>query len=247
MAVLYPSFEFWLLIPKGIEIILFLVLAFKISAHQKYTLNKLFSAALFVWGVYIIIDSIVWITAANSDQAYNIVRYLRDISIYLAISMSFLVFLTSKVIQQGENVLKSKSVMIVGITFVIFAILFNLNDDLVVINQIGGIIEPINFPPEEPVQVIYQITPWTIAGSLIPLLTYFYSVGILIIIAKKTAEKSSVLKMWKIIFGISMIPSGMIYFILLGLFATPDIITASIGHIIWMLAAIFIWLSQKHK
>jgi hypothetical protein len=246
VANIYPIFEFWLLIPKVIEIILFVVLATKMYLRKNYELNYLFSAALYTWGFYIIIDCIIWITAANSLLWYSIITILRDISMYLAILMSLLIFLTTMVIKNGTQILKSLNVKIFLLVFLAFAIILNLNDNLVVVDQDGTVLSPETFHPEGPIQVIYLITPWIIASSIVPLLTYFYSIGILINITRKSSDTTSKKRMWQMVFGISMIPFGMIFFIILGLFSVTNFLTASLGHVIWMFGAIFIWMSQNH-
>jgi hypothetical protein len=245
MVAQYPLFEFWLLIPKIIEIIIFIIFGAKMYLRKGYALKQLFSFALLTWGVYIIIDSIVWITAANSLNAYRVVGVLRDISLFLAILMSFLIFLTAKVIENGIQIIKSKLIIITGIVFLIFTILLNMNDQLVVINQNGVILPPEAFPPTEKVQVVYQITAWTITSSLVPIGVYLYAIVILVKIAKKTTDPIAKKRMWAMIIGIAMIPLGMVYFIMIGLFGNIEIVTASIGHFIWIMAAIFIWISQS--
>jgi hypothetical protein len=243
-SIMYPSFEYWILIPKMLEITLFLFLSVKMFKLHDYTLNRLLALSFLVWGIYIITDSFMYITAANSMQWYNIIQVVRDFSMYLAFLMAFLIYISVKIVKEGEMTLKRPQTIIIFVLFIILAIMMNINDTLVVINSNKDILNPETFPPNEPIQVVYQITPWLIISSAVPILMYLYSVAILAKFAVQTTDLKYKTKMLNMAIGIFMIPFGMLYFIFIGLFIVPNFLLVSIGHIIWMIAPILIWKSQ---
>jgi hypothetical protein len=241
---MYPTFEYWLLIPKVVEIILFVILATKMYRLSEYILNRILSAAFIIWALYIVCDSIVWISAANSRPWYDISQAIRDISMVLAITMSLLMFFSAQIIKDGEKSLNSWKTIMISIILIIFAVFLNINDELVVINSQGTKLDPSTFPVNEPVQVVYQITPWLILSSVIPFAVYIISIVKLSQLAINVKDQKSKQKMWLMVAGIAMIPLGMIYFVVLGLFTTTTFVTSSIGHVIWMLAPFLMVRSQ---
>ncbi len=243
----YDPLEYWVLIPKGIEILMFIILAIKIRMLKNYTVNKLYCAAFLSWATYIILNSIIYLIAANGEKEFQIATFIHRIALCLAMIVALLFFTAALVIKHGFPAFKKPIFAIFVIITLGMCILALMTQEFIIVNENGTELSTVEqWTNAQLVRVSFPITP--IAGILLsfPLFIFLYTVIYLYRLAnKKVAEPALKKKMKNLILGISLIILGMVYFIFIQYIEQVNIITASIGHIIWTLSPIFIWRSQK--
>ncbi|MHA1584267.1 MAG: hypothetical protein ACTSVU_01300 [Promethearchaeota archaeon] len=244
----YASIEYWLEIPKIIEILIYWVIAYKFF-KKGYKLSKTYSLALIVWSCYTASDLIMWITAANSPTWLIIDNIIRDIQIFAAYGFAFLIYLTTRMIISGLKGLNKKRTLVIFITFLILCIVFVILDRLDVYDANGNLLPQNQWATASVVVVQPNITLLTGSLMVIPFTLYIYSIILLSKVMRKNTEDQDLhRRMLMLILGICLIPLGVLYFaIVLGIPSIYNIATASFGRLIWIAGALLIWFSQKEE
>ncbi len=242
----YYPIEYWVLIPKIIEVIVFVILGMKINKAQKYAVNRIYCTAFLSWAAFTLTDCIIWITGANSDLWFSVANILRDFQMGLGIIVGYLIFLSSQVIIHGTLGVKDnpKFVIIVFIICIIIAILLILYDGLSITDLQGNLLDSSEWETVEYVRVSTNINLISTVLFIFPLVLYGHAIFILAGLAKKQENKEKKTKMNYLIFGNSLLAIGMIYFIIVLGIGWQDMISITIGHVIWSLSPVFIWMSK---
>jgi len=247
LLISYETIEYWLEIPKLIEIGFFWFLGIRIWNLKKNDLNKLFMIAFFVWSIYTICDLVMWITAANSTTWLFIDNRLRDLQLISAYTFSFLIYYAAQLIKSGKKGMKKTQTLIIAGIYLVCAIAFVATDKLEITDGAGNILDP-NLWATAPVIVVSpNITLISAVFMAIPLILYGLSVATLIKVINQIDEDPKLRKrMINLIIGICLMPAGIIYFaIVLSDASLYNFWIALIGRIIWIMSPVFIWQSQK--
>jgi hypothetical protein len=238
------------LIAKIINVTLFILLAFAILRQKKdYIINKMYFVAFLCWALYIGMDAILFIFIPVSQTWYFIGNRLRDIGIVGVLSFAFLVYKSFEIIKDGEDSLNKRRLYIeIGLFVVIAGLLVWVDRvDVFLFSDQSVLIDPADLPPPDTDFVVKPVVPWyTMILSAIPLILFVYTVTRLFILVKGVERKKLRNKMLLLTIGITLIPIGMVYFIIMSPIVYAWWSTA-IGYTVWTIAPVLIWLSQIGK
>lgn len=240
----YPEIEYLLLIPKVIEIILFVVISNKVYHANKSLLNRLFLGFFVFWIFYLILDCIIWITAADSPFAFDMGNIMRDVQIGCIITASFFIVLTTRVIQQSSMALKKGFIINSAVVATILVIILSFANYIVIRDNNMNIIPRNSLPPVGFARVNAPITVWTAIGGALPIIINFLCVVVLIGLARKTKDPVLKKNMLLLILGITVLPIGFIYFIVRGMIGLDSLFYSVLGHGIWSTSPLLIWRSK---
>lgn len=243
----YESIEYYLIIPKIIEISMFWFMAYKIRKDKRSTLSNVFAIAFITWTFYTMADMIMWITAANSETWLLIDNIIRDVQVSSAVVFSYLIFLATEIIIHGSKGLNKRKLIIVGIVSFCVIIGLIIVDRIDVYDVNNELLSVSNWDSAEVVVIAPNISPWTVGFMTFPFIIYLYSIITLIHLIRSNIKESELKrKMYFLIIGIVLIPLGILYFtFVLGIDGFYNFWTATFGRLCWMFAPIFIWLSQQ--
>lgn len=243
MAFTYPTMEYWLLIPKILNCFLFAILSIKILKIRKYIVNKLFFTAFILWAFYILGESIIYLTGANSEAMLHFANIFRDLQMIAIFFVAYSMFYATNVIRFGESSIDRKKMKIVlGILFGCLIPLIII-DKLEVLNELGEVITV--FPPTGEIHVFADLHPLVVVFSIFPLILYIMSLIDLRKIAKSANDPLKKKKLYYLLFGISLLPCGIIFFIVINALSIYSILTSSFGHILWAMAPVFVWIGER--
>ncbi|MHA1672277.1 MAG: hypothetical protein ACTSYI_01490, partial [Promethearchaeota archaeon] len=160
---------------------------------------------------------------------------------------AFLIYFSTQIVVKGYNGLNWKQVYIMASIFLIIAILVAVVDRLDVYDANNNLLDPSEWD-SAPLVVISPNMGWkTMILMGIPLILYVQSVVSLFRLIRNHVEDTELKnRMYNLIVGISLIPTGVIYFAVV--LSNPDwynIVMITIGRSLWIAAPIFIWRSQK--
>ncbi|MCP4764011.1 MAG: hypothetical protein GY870_19720 [archaeon] len=228
------------------EIIIFIILAIKIYRAQKNLLNQLYCVSFLSWAALIGCDAIIRYIGTISEYFFLCANILRDIQMIFGFITAFSIFFSSQIISHGRLGVKEnpKTVIIVLIICIIAGILLLFFDNLIITDLNGTELEnPVWGNPES-----LQVNPNTTIQSsillLFPLVLYGYATFLLIGFALKQENKEKKTKMALLIIGNSLIAVGLIYTIIIRNIAWQNVTSILIGHIIFSLSPVFIWMSK---
>ncbi len=244
----YASIEYFLMIPKILEISLFWFMAYKMWKEKQSTLGKIFAISFIVWTFYTMADVIMWTTAANNPTWLIIDNIIRDIQVSSAVVFAYLIFIATQIIIHGTKGISRLKCFIVGILSVIAIIgliivdridVYDLNDNLLTDPNLWDTVAMVSIQP--------NISMWTVVFMIFPLVIFVYSAFTLVWLIHTSINDAQLKKkMYFLIIGIILIPVGILYFTLvLGIENVSNFATSALGRILWMLSPIFIWRSQR--
>jgi hypothetical protein len=245
----YATVEYWLIIPKIIEIAMFWFLAYKFFTGKKTALYKTFALTFIVWTFYTMADLVMWITAANSETWLMIDNRIRDIQILSAVITAFLVFLDTEIIVHGYKGFNRKKIYIIFGISIIIAVFIILIDSISIFDSNDNLLDPSEWHSGEIIYVQPNISLLMVILMIYPLAIFGYSVVTLIILVKNKIEDPELKKrMYFLIIGVILIPVGILYFTtVLGIENFYNFWTAAAGRLTWICAPILIWISQQKK
>ncbi|MHA1338561.1 MAG: hypothetical protein ACTSRZ_02355 [Promethearchaeota archaeon] len=243
----YDPVEYWLYLPKAVEIFCFFITGLIIYKKKKYIVNKLFAIAMWCWNIYTISDLIIWTHGADSITMLKVVNVVRDIQIIAAISFAFLIYFATQVIDQSLKALNKRKIIIIGIIFYALGVIMCLNESIFIQDPDGNILNPSEWETAPLVIVATDINLFFGSLMLLPVILYILSIQSLNRVKKKIEDPISRKRMNRLILGIALLPTGLIYFaIILGLgIVTNTIIWFTIGRAIWIVCALLILSSQS--
>jgi hypothetical protein len=247
MAV-YSPMDYYLMIPKVVEVFCFFVSGLIIYRKQKYLLNHLFGIAMWSWAVYTSADFIIWTNAANSELWFQICNVIRDIQLFAGIVFAYLIYVVSELIEHSTSGLNRKVVFSVGLLFLVIGFVMVFQETLVIKGGDNVILTPDQWDSGEYVYVTTDMNILFIILMIFPLFLYFSAVNSLNNVKKNMKENTQKSKINKMIVGILLIPTGTIYFALIMTFGTGSEYTLFfLGRGIWIAASLFILSSQLDK
>lgn len=243
---IYDPVEYWLYIPKLIEIFCFFVTGVIIYRKKDYVVNKLFGYTMWSWNIYTISDLIIWTHGADSILMLKVVNAIRDIQIFAAITVAFLIYFAAQVIEHSLKAINKKKIIIIGIIFYALGLLMILNESIYIRDLEGNVLSPTEWESSPMVIVATDMNLFFGALMLFPAFLYIMSIISLNRIRKRMDNVSLKKRTNRLIIGVSLLPIGLIYFaIILGLgIVMNTIIWFTIGRFIWILCSIFILSSQ---
>ncbi|WP_457556850.1 hypothetical protein [Candidatus Harpocratesius sp.] len=247
LGAVYASIEYFTEIPKLIEISLFWILGIKIYKAKKTKLNLVYAISFFVWSFYTMADLVMWITAANSETWFFIDNRIRDMQVILITVFAFLIYFSTQIVVKGYSGLNWKQIYIIGSVFLVIAITASITDKLIIQDEVGNVLSPSQWDSAPMVIVSANISSITMILMAIPLLLYAQSIWVLFkMISQNVDDKKLKIKMFNLIIGISLIPTGVVYFaVILAIPGFYSFVAVIFGRIFWILAPVFIWRSQK--
>ncbi|HME55011.1 MAG TPA: hypothetical protein VKM55_22590 [Candidatus Lokiarchaeia archaeon] len=231
-----------------------IILAISIKRKSKYVLNSLFSMSLLGWATYIGTDAILYQIAPISLFFFKLASVLRDVGM-IGISLVPLGYiLAAFLLKDGEEITfqrKKKRVILAFIVDFIIILGVILNDSIVVyIQGTKTPIDPTTLPPMVPYSVNFDSV--TIKGQIAYIfymsycIWYFAAVYLMFSIQKGESGRERRRARY-IMFGMLMIPVGILYYVLIG----PNVPTAIypiidfLGHLIWTSSPILIFLGVR--
>ncbi len=243
----YDPIEYILLIPKVIEISMFVFLAIKIYRSKDYILNKIYCYAFLTWTLYTLSDIVIWSNGANSVTWLFIANRFRDLQVIAATIFAFLMYFSTQIIIMGYQGLNKKKIISIFIVSLTIAILFAITDRVDVYDGNGNLLPSNEWETAALVIVSPNIGILTAILMMVPLVLYIISVVSLLKLVKTKIEDPDLKKrMNYLIMGISLIPIGILYFVIvLGVPNLYNAFTGILGRTIWIIAPIFVWLSQR--
>ncbi|MHA1723503.1 MAG: hypothetical protein ACTSXH_01485 [Promethearchaeota archaeon] len=242
----YDPVEFWLYIPKFIEIFCFFFTGIIIYKKKDYIVNKLFGSAMWSWNIYTISDLIIWTHGADSILMLQIVNIVRDIQIFAAITFAYLIYIATQIIEHSVKAINRKKIIIIGAIFYVLGILMITNESIYIRDVEGNVLSPSEWETASIVIVATDIYLFFGALMLFPTILYILSIISLNRVKKRSNDQALKARMNRLIIGIALVPIGIIYFaIILGLgIVTDTIIWFTLGRLVWILGSIFILSSQ---
>lgn len=229
-----------LMIPfKVIEIIVYLVCALMIyRKDKKYILNKTYFVSLLGWVVYILFDAILFPVGhyettyiGTTAEAYIplFANIFRDIAVAGGGVLAFGFLYASIIIRYGEATAKQrKTFLLVFGGYFLFAIPTIIFDRIIK-------------EMKDPVKVHTEFGIASIITILAQIVIYLIAIIQLITIYRRINEPQEKRRVLFFILGCLFIAIGVIFFVIVGAVASGyAFITGPMGHIIWILAPIFI-------
>ncbi|WP_457557685.1 hypothetical protein [Candidatus Harpocratesius sp.] len=272
---MYEEMQLYLIIPKMIDSFLYFTIFLKILKKLKKFrsqdgriphLSLLFLIGIGGWLLYITLDCLIYLiapfslSADMSNKIYKgypleipslfIANILRDIAMTGAILMAWVYLVFSFYLKYGEH--RTNRLFFqnrIMIFFVFFITILAIIGDRIQIRKIDN--------------VVLVNAEWTGLASLglyLILFLFTLSTGvlgaILISIIHDTQKKFLRRKVWFIFLGVSLFTLGNYYWFFTGILSeifhsyltetSIRMMLYSIGHLIWMLSPIFIYLSLRN-
>lgn len=243
-----------IILAKVSDFFISVVLAIKIKKMSNYVLNTLFFIALIGWASYIGTDAILYEIAPIILVFFNIANLLRHVGM-IGISLVPLCYiLAAFLIKDGEEITFQQKKKRIILAFVVnFTILMGVivNDSIVVyVNGTKIPIDPTTLPPTVAYSVNFDSV--TLKGEIAYIfymsycIWYFIAIYLMFSIQKRESglEKR---RARYIMYGMLMIPVGILYYVLLGPNVPPDVyeMLDILGHIIWTLSPVLIYLGLR--
>ena len=242
--------EQFALVLKLINVLFFVILAFVILRQKRdYIINKMYFAAFLCWVVYIGVDAVIFIFLPVSSTWHFIGNRLRDIGVFSVLTMAFLIYKSFEIIDKGQDSLnKTRLYIEVALFAIIGGLLVWVDSIEVYVGSTGEIIHPENLPPPD-IDFITQpsVGILTLILSAVPFILFAYTVVRLMLLTRKVEKKELKIRMRFLTAGISFIPIGMLYFILVSMIPIYAWWSTGIGYTLWTIAPILIWLSQRKQ
>ncbi|MHA1229911.1 MAG: hypothetical protein ACTSRP_02265 [Candidatus Helarchaeota archaeon] len=242
--------DLYMIIFKVIEVIIYFYCGYSIYRKNKeYILNRTYFISFLGWAAYIILDAILFPIGhietgsfGNVTTKYGIAtipiiaNVLRDIAVFAGAIIAFGFLYASIIIRYGEAKAKERNTLILlGAGYILMSVLTAIFDQI--IKEINKVPETVHtqFSIPSAIMIVAQIV------------IYFLGIYELAIIYRKTSEKKEKRRIFYFIMGATFIALGVLFFVVVGLVGTEGIayITGPIGHIIWILAPIFILLGIR--
>ncbi|MCF2141571.1 MAG: hypothetical protein K9W44_16070 [Candidatus Lokiarchaeota archaeon] len=272
---MYEEMQLYLIIPKIFESILYFIIFLKILKKLKKLrdqdgriphLTLLFLIGIGGWLLYITLDCIIYLIAPfslSSDMANKIYKgypltipslyianILRDIAMTGAILMAWVYLILSFYLKYGEH---RTNRMFFQNRLMNFTILF-----ITVLAVIGDRIQIRKIDNK-----VLVNAEWTGLASLgLYLIIFLFTLAtvvlgaVLISIIRDIERKSLRRKIWYIFLGVALFTFGDYYWFFTGILSeifhpyltetSIRMILYTIGHLIWMLSPIFIYLSLRN-
>jgi len=242
----YDPVEYWLYIPKLIDTLCFFITGLIIYRKKKYIINKLFGFAMWSWNIYTISDLIIWTHGADSEFMLQVVNVIRDIQIFAAITVAFLVYLISRIIAQSLKAINKRNIILIGMIFYIIATLLASRESLHIEDAQGNILAPSEWNSVPMVIVVTDLDLLFGMLMLTPVILYYFSIKNLNDVKKNIKDSLNKKRINRLIIGFSLLPIGLIYFAtILGLgIVTNAVFYFFLGRAIWISSSLFILSSQ---
>lgn len=247
MVYINPVEQFTLIV-KIINIVFFVVLAFAILRQKRdYIVNKIYFAAFLCWVIYIGMDAVIFVFLPVSPTWYFIGNRMRDVGVLSVMAVAFLIYKSFEIINKGIDSLNKPRLYIELVLFAIIGGLLVWVDSVeVYIWSTGELILPENLPPSG-TDFITQpnVGILTLILSAIPFILFAYTVIRLMLLTRRVTKTTLKLRMRLLTAGVSFIPIGMLYFILVSMVSIYAWWSSAIGYTLWSTAPILIWLSRR--
>ena len=239
-----------LLLPINLSIAIdFIIFGIKIKKKEKeYIVNSLFLTAFLFWAIYLIMDGISTTFACASPSAFKIANILWDLEIFSLFAYTYTVFLIIRIIRNGENILKNRTRLIVEIVvIVIFAIIAMAYSQITIYDSTGALVSPDDLPYTN--GVFQTKDSFEKLGLYVVVLAFLLNIVSLVFLTKVRNACTVQLtkqRMTYMIVGITMIPLGLLYFLLRSMFFPNFSFGVSIiGQLMFAIAPFAIWKSQN--
>lgn len=243
----YLPLEYWILIPKGIVIVLSLVLAVKIYRLQNYLLNKIYAAAFVLWAGYITTISIIFWTAAESEIAFIVGNILHVVGLICSLYFIYALWMASLIIRKSTQELHRWPLIGFVITTVL-AIVVAITQRIQVLDASSG--ASLEIVAEwEAASAVLVVTPVTFTGALLvvfPSVVALYAIiSLTMLVRGKITDAALKQRMYLHITGFSLILVGWLFFVVIQALEVITIATGTIGHAIWASGLLCFWFAQK--
>jgi hypothetical protein len=238
--------QYVLSIIKLVEIIFFLIAAFKVKKQREYLINTFFSIGFLLFAFYFTFDAIINLIAALNPESFEIANILWSIQLVAVVLNAYLFFLSTRVIAKGEESIKNNFTLVGVIITMIIAVLMVLNISVEVVDDQNNAIDPATLPPSGSFQVTQNISLFGSIISAVPIVVFLISSTYLLIVSRKVTDPVTKKRMIFMIIGMFLIPLGFIYFVVATSLSKNLVLGLRvIGHIPWLLSPFFLYLSQK--
>nr|MDO8110486.1 hypothetical protein [Candidatus Sigynarchaeota archaeon] len=245
---------------KLVDVVISITLAMKIKRLSSYILSRLFFLAYTGWSVFIASDAVLFEIAMLSPAFFVMANILRDISIVMICLVPVCFIIGVFVIKEGEEIaIEKKKGRLISLFLMSLIITTGilLNDKIVVYDITVNPIVPFGIDELPPLPGTYLVNFDQSTGF--PLVFYlifvaWYVTGTMLMFSIQHRE-SGIKKMRarRIMWGILMIPAGIVYFVILG-YLFPDTgslelrgILTVLGHVLWNLSPTLIFLGLRMK
>ena len=254
-----------LIIPKSINLITFLLIAFnlikkykKTPEEQKYVLNRLFIFGFLSWSLYMLFDILLYPLASLSFmnqgiQQMDLIAYypeqypslvianiLRDIGLAAAFALAYSYFFSALIVMKGELWVNEKVLKkpLLPLVFLILTIYLIANDTIGVEIINGDIIVEAVWNGAAGFSILFSIIIYFIASLLLAM----------VILKMDYCERDLKIQFTKISIGMILMSIGAIYWFIFGYIRTIfqiDLVIVFIwyvfGHFIWSISPILIY------
>jgi len=247
---LAESYDYYLIGPKFFAFVLFVIAGFKIyNLNRKYALNKYYLAGMLSWGIYILMDALIWVISDLSATGYEVGSLMRDLQMFSAMGLGFFIYNAQKIIDKGEKSLYTKRYYVELAVFIVLSILLVYIDGVRVYTSDGVIVNKESLPLENvQTYTVPIITEWTAILTAFPIVVYAYSIYKQFQLAKsKITEKKLKQRIKKRAVGLILILVGIIYFILQNIVGWSGWAAVLTGYAFWIIAPVLIYQSTKRR
>jgi len=230
---------------KAFEVVIYALCAITIyRKNPKYILNRTYFIALLGWTLYMLMDAIlfplghfetVFLTTPDGKLLPLTSNILRDIAVIGGGIIAFGFVYASIIIRYGEATAKERKTLLLVLGGYLGLVIPTIIFDRIVKKEVAGVIK---------IGTDYNIG--SIIMIAVQLCIYFFAIYELVAIYLKIDEPKEKKRVLFFILGCTFIALGVIYFIIVGLlFRQYAFITGPIGHAIWTIAPIFIYIGIK--
>mgnify|MGYP006296202211 CR=1 FL=1 len=224
----------------------FFYFAYRISRKSKTTLNRCFVSSFMAWGMYNILDTIVFVVAPINGTWFIIANVLWRLQLLMIFTYAYFFYNTASIVSKSGYQMFERSRFFpqVGLLVAIYIVIAIYSG--VSIESVSGILIPKDqLPPSGEFRVNEGFDLHSILFA-VPL-GYFiiatFRLGQLV--RKLEGEMKS--RVIANLVGNLMIPVGLLYFLARSFLFEPVLITSIIGQLIFFISPFLIYYSQRPR
>nr|MDO8110749.1 hypothetical protein [Candidatus Sigynarchaeota archaeon] len=259
MVFVYEPLKFIMLFLKIPNCLLSIILAFRIKKLSNYILNYLFFISFIGWGIFIGLDGLLYIIAPNGAFLYTLANIFRDVCMIMIALIPLCFIQAGFIIKEGEEIALHEKKLRLILSFIVsfvISIAMISTDSIIVMDKTAHPPHPF-LPDELPPTGAFSVSfdPNILANLFYISFVAWYVFGVFLMFFQQRREAGVKRNRTRyIMFGILMIPIGIVYFIVQPYImpllpvvpgVDPKFVYNLVGQIIWAFSPILVYIGMR--
>jgi phosphatidylglycerophosphate synthase len=237
--------EIIMIFPKSISLVINIIVLSVLARKPKLMLTWAILLGLASWTIYVFLDLVIFIIAANSPEMFTIANVLFDIIFIFSHAFAFCIYYASELIKMDKEELNKRKIIILLSLIIISTLVLSFGTDLVVYDSNRNIIPKENLPFDGPFTLEARNVVIAIPFVFTVLFFFIAAIRTLWKLSRSFEDPIVKLKVQYLLIGSSLIAAGLIWYLIVPtLFPGKGLIPSIGGHLLWLLAPIYILKSQ---